>query len=73
MDSVIAVHLSIGVAIFVICSLTLEDSYRSERERKMIGWIGLSAPVWPLTALVALVIAAIVSVRRMYQATRSDK
>lgn len=73
MDSVIAVHLSIGVAIFVICSLTLEDSYRSERERKMIGWIGLSAPVWPLTALVALVIAVIMNVRRMITAAKGEE
>lgn len=73
MDSVIAVHLSIGVAIFVICSLTLERSYQSERERKMIGWIGLSAPVWPLTALVALVIAVIVSVRRMITAAKGEE
>lgn len=72
MSNFVGAYLAVMVAIFVLCSVMLDGSTRNETERKAIGWFGLAAPVWPLAALVGLVVIIYLSARRMYEAARGD-
>jgi len=76
LETLVSIYVTFTVIIFVLASLTLDDKLDPyfDMDRKIVGWMGLLAPLWPLTATV-LVLWLIgwwitTSVKRMSRATR---
>jgi len=70
MGWLIAMYFTIAVIIFVLCVLALDSSWRDEKERKVIGWLGLSAPIWPVSVLALLVAGFYLCSRYMWRVVR---
>lgn len=56
MAGLIGMWIVITLLVFICAVLALDDdSVRfDDRERRIVGAVGLAAPLWPITALLAL-------------------
>lgn len=57
MAGLIAMWITISVLVLIVSTLVLTDRtarFDDPRERRIIGAVGLAAPLWPLSAVVLL-------------------
>lgn len=70
MGGLVITYCTFALVIFILCVLALDSSWRDEKERKVIGWLGLSAPIWPVSVLVLLIAGAYLCSRYMWRVVR---
>lgn len=66
-------YLMVMGMVFVGASLALNDRYLPEKDRIWIGRIGLAAPLWPVSIVVALVVGFLFMLRKLRKAARGKR
>lgn len=70
-EALLIVWAVTSAIVFLICCLTVGDNLRPERDNKYIGWIGLLAPLWPITALIIIALVIFQMFKMLIEAARS--
>lgn len=66
-------YAMVTVAVFVCASLALNDGSVQQKDKVWVGRIGLAAPLWPVSALVGLVVVFMFAVNVLRKASRGKR